>query len=361
MFLGHGHLRTFHWNFKPNWESNHMNVYSWDILLARRATAFEMWQPGPSLLQQLSFLMKTLLTNLYMTLPPILSLLTLVNPSQSSKEHFHLQTLQSPLIAPLVLSGSQLLGKHKQLAWLRQKFICKTSEKLHISRKNVPSIQMSTKSLPPLLISKTTLYVLQHASHLKLRTSFFQLPHYLLDKKLALISIWSSEYRSPSSPEYDLSKPPYNYNEALCRLNHAIWQATIDKELNMFIIMKIFREELLPPGRFAIGSTWVFEYKIVDPPPNIAKGRLCARGYSKIPNIDFTETFAPVVKTTSVWIVTILATKFDLHLECFNTTHTFLWSDLNEIIYMKYLLKLRMARLGIEPRTLQTYTRCSNH
>ena len=58
-----------------------MNVYSWDIPLARRATAFEMWQLGPSLLQQLSFLMKTLLTNLYMTLPPIPSLLTLVNPS----------------------------------------------------------------------------------------------------------------------------------------------------------------------------------------------------------------------------------------------------------------------------------------
>ena len=129
----------------------------------------------------------------------------------------------------------------------------------------------------------------------------------------------------------------------------------------MFIIMKIFREELLPPGRFAIGSTWVFKYKIVDPPPNIAKGCLCACGYSKIPNIDFTETFAPVVKTTSVWIVTTLATKFDLHLKCFNTTHAFLWSDLNEIIYMKYLLKLRMARLGIEPRTLQTYTRCSNY
>ena len=137
-----------------------MNVYSWDIPLARRATAFEMWQPGPSLLQQLSFLMKTLLTNLYMTLPPIPSLLTLVNPFQSSEEHFHLQTLQSPLIAPLVLSGSQLLGKHKRLAWLQQKFICKTSEKLHISGKNVPSIQMSTKSLPPLLISKTTLYML---------------------------------------------------------------------------------------------------------------------------------------------------------------------------------------------------------
>jgi hypothetical protein len=90
------------------------------------------------------------------------------------------------------------------------------------------------------------------------------------------------------------------------------------------------------PGRLAIGSTWVFEFKIVDPPPNVAKGRLCARGYSQIPHLDYTETFAPVVKTTSVRIVAALAAKLDLHLECFDATRAFLWSDLNETIYMKY-------------------------
>ena len=97
-----------------------------------------------------------------------------------------------------------------------------------------------------------------------------------------------------------------------------VWQATIDKELALFVSMNIFHEESLPPGRSAIGSTWVFEFKIVSPPPNIAKGRLCACGYSQIPHIDFTETFAPVVKTTSVRIVAAIAAKLDLHLECFN-------------------------------------------
>src|ERR1700678_2870154 len=120
------------------------------------------------------------------------------------------------------------------------------------------------------------------------------------------------------------------------RPDRDIWQETIDKELDMFVSMKIFREELLPPGRLAIGSTWVFEFKIVDLAPNIAKGRLCARGYSQIPHLDYTETFAPVVKTTSVRIVAALAAKLDLHLECFDATRAFLWSDLNETIYMKY-------------------------
>src|ERR1700678_309862 len=114
-----------------------------------------------------------------------------------------------------------------------------------------------------------------------------------------------------------------------------IWQETIDKELDMFISMKIFHEELLPPGRLAIGSTWVFKFKIVNPPPNIAKGCLCAPGYSQIPHLNYMETFAPVIKNTSVRIVAALAAKLDLYLEC-DATRAFLWTDLNKTIYMKY-------------------------
>ena len=116
----------------------------------------------------------------------------------------------------------------------------------------------------------------------------------------------------------------------------AIWQATIDKELNLFSTMNIFCEEILPSDHFAISSTWVFKFKIADLPPPIAKGCLCTQGFSQIPNIDFTKTFAPIVKTTSVRIFAALAAKFNLHLEFFDVTRAFLWSDLNKIIYMKY-------------------------
>ena len=51
------------------------------------------------------------------------------------------------------------------------------------------------------------------------------------------------------------------------RPDRDIWQATIDKELNMFISMNIFREETLPPGRVAIGSTWVFEFILLPTSP----------------------------------------------------------------------------------------------
>jgi hypothetical protein len=89
--------------------------------------------------------------------------------------------------------------------------------------------------------------------------------------ELAFMSIQSSERRNPASHDYDLTMPPYNYNEAMCRPDRDVWQATIDKELEMFVSMKIFCEEPIPSGRLAIGSTWVFEFKVANPPPNVAK------------------------------------------------------------------------------------------
>jgi hypothetical protein len=102
------------------------------------------------------------------------------------------------------------------------------------------------------------------------------------DAEQAFISVRSSERRNPVSLDYDLNVPLYNYNEAMRRLDRDIWRAMINKELDRFITMKIFREEVLLPGRFAIGSTWVFKFKIVVPSPHIAKGCLCAQDFSQI-------------------------------------------------------------------------------
>ena len=165
-----------------------------------------------------------------------------------------------------------------------------------------------------------TIALLTHPSQLSSKPENSIFSCYLPSLELAFMSIRSSEHRNPTSHDYDLTTPPYNYNEAMCRPDRDIWQATIDKELDMFISMKIFCEELLPPGHLAIGSTWVFEFKITNPPPNVAKGHFCACRYSQIPHLDYTETFALVAKTTSVRIVAALAAKLDLHLECFDAT-----------------------------------------
>jgi hypothetical protein len=150
----------------------------------------------------------------------------------------------------------------------------------------------------------------------------------------ANLSIRSDTRRNPTSPTYDLNIPPATYRESQARPDAKVWQACIDKELDTLKSMGVYELARLPPNRRAIGNRWVFEFKVTDSDP-IAKGRLVAKGFSQIPGIDFNKTFAPVVKASSVRLLSAIACQCGWALECFDANRAFLWGDLDEDIYMK--------------------------
>jgi hypothetical protein len=69
-----------------------------------------------------------------------------------------------------------------------------------------------------------------------------------------------------------------------------------------------------------IACKWVFKAKSVknDADLNITKykSRLVAKGYSQIHGVDYEETFAPVVKFTSIRVLLALVSHFVLILSC---------------------------------------------
>jgi hypothetical protein len=113
-----------------------------------------------------------------------------------------------------------------------------------------------------------------------------------------------------------------------------MWKGTILKELSMLKSMGVYSIVTLPPNRKAIGNRWVFEHKI-EGADLIAKGRLVAKGFHQIPDIDYGKTFAPVAKTSSVRMLAAIAAKLDWELDCFDATRAFLWGELDEELYMK--------------------------
>lgn len=71
-----------------------------------------------------------------------------------------------------------------------------------------------------------------------------------------------------------------------------------------------------PTTHNVVGSKWLFRVKHnLDGTIARHKARLVARGFSQIPGIDFSHTFSPVVKASTIRVVLSLAVinKWRLH------------------------------------------------
>ncbi|VVT56888.1 uncharacterized protein SAPINGB_P005375 [Magnusiomyces paraingens] len=92
----------------------------------------------------------------------------------------------------------------------------------------------------------------------------------------------------------------------------------------------------LPPGRKAINSKWVFKVKRkADGSIERYKARLVCIGFSQVEGIDYTETFAPVVRYETVRIVLAIAAQFGFQVHHMDVETAFLNGDLKEDIYMR--------------------------
>jgi hypothetical protein len=75
----------------------------------------------------------------------------------------------------------------------------------------------------------------------------------------------------------------------------------MDDELNSIQKNNTFDLVSLPPGKKAITAKWVFKKKLgINGGPSRCKARLVARGFEQRYGIDFEETFAPVVKWSTI-------------------------------------------------------------
>lgn len=60
-----------------------------------------------------------------------------------------------------------------------------------------------------------------------------------------------------------------------------------------------------------------------------------AKGFTQLEGIDYSETFSPMVKITTVILVFIMASSHHYHLQQLNVNNSFLHGDLQEDVYLK--------------------------
>lgn len=131
------------------------------------------------------------------------------------------------------------------------------------------------------------------------------------------------------------SDDPVTYSEAVDRPDGTKWMDAMTCELQSLIKNKTWTLQNLPAGKKAIECKWVYKTKVNATDESIRyKARLVAKGYAQKRGLDYEETYAPVVRYTSIRLLFALAAKMDLDIEHLDVVTAFLHGELKEEIYL---------------------------
>lgn len=128
---------------------------------------------------------------------------------------------------------------------------------------------------------------------------------------------------------------PKTVNEALSSPESHQWRRAMDFEYNS--IMKNCTWELcnLPHNEPVVGSKWIFKRKISADGTTQYKARLVAQGFSQVKGVNFEETYAPVVRFTSLRLLFSYAAQRGLDIFHLDVDTAFLHGDLQETMFLQ--------------------------
>ncbi|KAL1213017.1 Retrovirus-related Pol polyprotein from transposon RE2 [Cardamine amara subsp. amara] len=126
---------------------------------------------------------------------------------------------------------------------------------------------------------------------------------------------------------------PRSFKEAM---TYEEWKLAMKSEVTSLEDNHTWDLEELPPDKKVIGSQWVFRVKLnADGSLERYKARLVALGNHQVEGLNYTETFAPVAKMTTVRTILDVAAKRNYEVHQMDVHNAFLHGDLDEEIYMK--------------------------
>lgn len=129
---------------------------------------------------------------------------------------------------------------------------------------------------------------------------------------------------------------PPTYADAISCDQGAEWKLSADDEINALLSNNTWEPVVLPEGRKALKTKWVFKIKKDEHGREVKKkSRLTIKGYVQKQGVDYWETYSPVAKLISVRIFFAIATLLKMKLFQVDVNNAFLNADLKEDIYME--------------------------
>ena len=126
---------------------------------------------------------------------------------------------------------------------------------------------------------------------------------------------------------------PKKVDEAL---QDADWINSMHEELHQFVQNDVWELVLWPEGVNVIGIKWIFENKSIEHGTVIRnKSRLVAQGYDQVEGVDFDETFAPIARLESIWILLAISCQLNFKLYQMDVKSAFLNGMLQKEVYVE--------------------------
>ncbi|GFX93604.1 copia protein [Trichonephila clavipes] len=152
------------------------------------------------------------------------------------------------------------------------------------------------------------------------RTGRIQIPVLELNDVQNQIPVRRSErLKSKLMSVHLVNNVPNSYFEAENSANWKNWKLAMENELDSLDKHKVWEIVQKPAKSKLIKTKWVYSLKQDDAGKNIKyKARLVAAGFNQIKNIDYLESYSPVVNIESFRLLIALAAKLKLNVNFFD-------------------------------------------
>lgn len=206
---------------------------------------------------------------------------------------------------------------------------------------------------------------------------------YMPDESTEVLDEIRQSIRTASMPRPDYRPPTYSFNvaevytgdpltydEAVYSGDSALWKNAMKNEIASLKSNETWDLVDLPPGKKPICCKWVFKTKRdANGKVEKHKARLVAKGFTQVEGVDYKETFAPVVRYTTIRYLLAIAAKLQLRIQQMDAVTAFLNGELSEEIYMrqpkgfedgtKHVCKLKKALYGLK-QSSRVWNQCLN-